>query len=92
MLGCLNLLGSLSGPVRPRKAGDSPCGAFRFGTPFAPSNERRGTVMESNGELLIERLRQAIRDCGLTKRELSEAARVAHQLIIDFMNGRNLGI
>jgi hypothetical protein len=56
------------------------------------ARQMEGASVEKDGDLLVDQLRQAIRECGMTKRELAEATGVAHILIVHFMVGRNLGI
>ena len=46
--------------------------------------------MDSNGNLLIDQLRQAIRDCGLDERQLAETTGVPHIYIVHFMIGRDI--
>ena len=49
-------------------------------------------MAKASGGSLTEQLRLAIRECGLTKDELSEATGVAHILIVHFMLGKDIGI
>ena len=46
--------------------------------------------MKAKGELLVDRLRQAVSNCGMTKRELAEATGVAHMVIVYLMIGRDI--
>jgi hypothetical protein len=62
-----------------------------IGAPFAhASAETEDMNVKAKGELLIDRLRQAISDCGMTKRELADATGVAHMVIVYLMIGRDI--